>query len=343
MPSLLPKREYSPVLPEVPAYTHSREQLQGGIVAEHPKPWLQRAMNASITSHPPRAAPTTIPPPVKMRPRPIKHSPSPSPPLPPSPPSYPSPPARRREQHDLYASNKPQPKRDAYDAFGSPHASWSTLPAKKPRASGKDKTRDVASGKFKIPPKLALASKGRFSREEAGKENGALGQAGGGTRRRVTTYLPPPPKNVPSVLQDDHSQPKTSRHCVGTSATVNAPSPSPGFQPLTIRRAVPPTMTLPAYKYEPPRARFSPRPPEAPAQSYHDTQSSPGPSRRLLSPVASPSHDKAVDDLQDWRTSLTFDEAGVSHRYRSVRRGVAEVRNFNYLDEPSFHCSRVSS
>ncbi|KAL1941513.1 hypothetical protein VTO73DRAFT_6952 [Trametes versicolor] len=329
-PSVLPKREYSPILPEAPAYNHSREQPQTGIVVDHPKPWLQRAMDASTTLHPSRTSATTIPHPVKMRPRPIRRSPSPSPPLPPFPRYCPSPPARRREQqHDLFASKKPQHKRDAYDAFGSPHASWSTLPAKKSRATGKDKTRDVASGKFKIPPKLALASKGRFAREEAGKENGALGQAGGSTRRRVTTYLPPPPKNAStSILGDNHSEADTS-HRERTSTAAILAAPSPGFQPLTIRRAVPPTMTLPAYKYEAPRARFSPRPLEAPTQLYHDTQSSPGPSRRLLSPVASPFHDRAVDDLQDWRTSLTFDEAGVSQRYRSVRRGVAERKRLS--------------
>lgn len=344
MPPVLPKREYSPILPDAPAYNHSRDQPQGAEVTNHPKPWLQRAMNASTTSHPSRTSATTIPPPVKMRPRPIRRSPSPSPPLPPFPRYCPSPPARRREQqHDLFASKKPQPKRDAYDAFGSPHASWSTLPAKKPRATGKDKTRDVASGKFKIPPKLALASKGRFAREEAGKENGALGQACGSTRRRVTTYLPPPPKNASTSHQEgDHSEAETNhRERMSTSAIPAAPSP--GFQPLTIRRAVPPTMTLPAYKYEPPRTRFSRRP-EAPTQLYHDTQSSPGPSRSLLSPVASPSHDRAVDDLPDWRTSLTFDEAGVSHRYRSVRRGVAEVRTQRHLHRRAiFHCSRIPS
>ncbi|OJT14818.1 hypothetical protein TRAPUB_8612 [Trametes pubescens] len=347
-PPLLPKREYSPVLPETSAYNHEREKLQGAAASDYPKPWLQRALDASTTSHSSRAASVTIPPPVKMLPLAIKRSASPSPPPPPSPPYCPSPPARRREQPDLYAaSKKPQPKRNAYDAFGSPHASWSTLPAKKPRATGKDtlKTgRVVASGKFKIPPKLALASKGRFAREDAGKENGALGQAGDATRRKVTVYLPPPPKNAPGGLQgDDHSE-TASGHRGGMSAAAAPPPSSPGFRPLTIRRAVPPTMTLPAYKYEAPRAKFSPRPAEAPAQQYHDTQSSPGPSHILLSPVASPSRDRAADDLQDWRDNtracLTFDEAGVSHRYRSVRRGVAERKRlsaevWNILGLPS--------
>ncbi|KAI0353410.1 hypothetical protein OH77DRAFT_1591410 [Trametes cingulata] len=342
------KREYSPPLPESPAYTrppayHSANMGNEGYApAPCPSSGRPNALKAiyarmrqPVNPSPAplavepssKTAPSfathrsTIPPPAKMQ----QHFPSASvkPPLniprasPSSPPPSPSPPPR--VQQTLYATiptPTPKPKRDAYAAFGSPHAEWSTLPDKKRRTDGKGSAeRDVSSGRFKAP-RLANALRGRWAQAEAGVgaagRGGAgagVGKAGGEERRKVTTYLPPPPKNAPSVTKTrDPCDIADVRSRAKEENQRRADMAPSAFKPFAIRRAAPPSTFLSTYG----RSNLD-------KAEDHSPSRGPANNAQALAASSDVSHDEGT-----YGTTLQFDSSGLPARYSAVRRRVAQ-------------------
>ncbi|KAH9855667.1 hypothetical protein C2E23DRAFT_594481 [Lenzites betulinus] len=280
-----------------------------------PRPWLHKAQMT-------REGSSGIPAPLKMRPSPKKlvtplvsrRARSPSP--------IPSPLPQQRKQHSSYADKKHQPKRDAYNAFGSPHESWSTLPTKKARTTGKEKMAAV-SGKFKIPVQRVPPN------NSSARGNPASGSDAfsGGKRHKVVTYLPPPPK---------YAAPRRDFEDVADTAP-----PTSMFQPLVVRRAAPPSLTLSAYKYDTSKAKATSHPNEPTVNTPRAADPSPMVSPTLLSPVASPS--ACAYTSQDWEAddiTVPFSTSGFPSRYGYMRQSIAERKRlsaevWSILDLPS--------
>ncbi|KAI0674138.1 hypothetical protein C8Q78DRAFT_1143336 [Trametes maxima] len=209
------------------------------------------------------------------------------------------------------SANKPRGKRDAYNAFSSPEASWSTLPTKKRDDNGGRVRREGAvSGCFKLPTLLKPDSKKRLGQTGSSARNVTDPARG---KRRVTTYLPPPLQNPTG----------SARRSEGHSSTTTGSdrSDDPGarldnspFKPFTIRRAVPPTMSLSAFK-----------------ASWPGTASSASPvvCRSGLPFNEETHYDPPIHDEPP--TILQFDTEGLPRRYSHVRLRAAEVRNLLHV------------
>ncbi|KAI0827019.1 hypothetical protein BC628DRAFT_1319052 [Trametes gibbosa] len=246
----------------------------------------------------------------------------------------PSPPTVR---HASYTSKEPPPKRNAYDAFGSPHDSWSTIPVRKARTRGKNNVRRqaIVSGKFKIP---VLGTPLKKSRAQ-GDPDPEINTFRVEKRPKAMSYLPPPPKPVELNRDLAGHEPR----CHASEAVPNAASSSSGFQPLAVRRAVPPPLTLSAYKYNLSNINARSHPLGTRVGPSQEMKTPPPSSPTLLSPAASPRrHISAYTsrDQQGQEMAVPFSTSGVSSRYSSVRRKVTERKRlsadvWDILDLPS--------
>ncbi|KAI8986784.1 hypothetical protein BD414DRAFT_578066 [Trametes punicea] len=245
-----------------------------------------------------------MPSPKKMH---VSLSPSAPPPVgkrSPSPSSrHPHPQKAQRSAH-VNASPK---KRDAYDAFGSPDAAWSTLPSKKRGAADSVKAgRGAASDqKFRVPLRIGAALRGRWTRAGSASGRRTHKREEVDSPTRVVTYLPPPQNDSRSsalearksrLARDLGASGDRHRHD-GRDADSTASSSSPTFKPMAIRRAALPTMSLSNRKYQ--TTSDSPPPFEGPA----------------------PRNPEVNADGSD--TSLVFETSGLADRYQIVRRRVA--------------------
>ncbi|KAI0718342.1 hypothetical protein C8T65DRAFT_570639, partial [Cerioporus squamosus] len=211
----------------------------------------------------------------------------------------PSPSPRRR------GANK-RPKRDAYEAFSSPEANWSTIPAKKGRRNASVKggrPRDVATRPFKMQVTLGSALRGRKEATERSP----------GARARVMTYLPPPPKN----LNRGRAKPAPSKRTHDSGRSISS---SPSFQPMAIRRVPAQPASLSFNRCSTPA-----REPQHQSQPFAVRPSHAGASSDTLSSNEGP-YDK-WDEIDD--TAMSFDTPTLARRYPSVRRGVAERKHLS--------------
>ncbi|TFK83616.1 hypothetical protein K466DRAFT_655129 [Polyporus arcularius HHB13444] len=220
----------------------------------------------------------------------------------------PSPSPRRRLPN-------PRPKRDAYEAFSSPEANWSTIPTKKGRLKTSTKAgrpREATTKPFKMPVTLGSALTGRG---EAMERSSA--------KAKVTTYLPPPRKNRPQAetvspkdgfsLSPFAYRPPRSPSKQQHASSANVPT-SPLFQPMAIRRAPAQPLSLSTYRCSTP-AREPQRQP-SPARPSHASASS-----DTLSSDGWP-----YDEWDAVDSTMPFDTPTLARRYPFVRRGVAESR-----------------
>ncbi|KAI0746571.1 hypothetical protein C8Q80DRAFT_780259 [Daedaleopsis nitida] len=213
-------------------------------------------------------------------------------------------------------------KRDAYDAFGSPEANWSTVSTKKNRSALgneiKRRTHETkARSSFKLPITLGSALSVKRTTDDDG-ETERQSEMPAGTRR-VVTYIPPPPKHM---MQDDRrlesssrpqlSSPSRWQHQMKPKDASPPPSP-PTFRPMAVRRAANPYMSLSSYRC-PTATRTSMQQFSQPAPVHI-------PRERSSSPTLPASSDE-WDGHSD--TIIAFDTPTLARRYPVVRRGVGE-------------------
>ncbi|KAI0646137.1 hypothetical protein C8Q79DRAFT_648789 [Trametes meyenii] len=248
----------------------------------------------------------------------------------PSPPNtqfspYPSSPSSPPRTRPYSTANKPRGTRDAYDAFKSPEASWSTLPTKKRSGvEGRVRREGAVSGCFKLPA-LKTNPKKRLVQADTGSSVGNRGK-----QRRVTTYLPPPLQTASDGgrREECHTSSTLSEGSTWSHDPDARPKNPPSFKPFTIRRAMPPTMSLSTFKASWPGTRMAS---STSSIGYRpDSPGGGGITHEPLKSCGSPEISSRVEIHRDPPTNdvpttiLQFDTAGLPRRYSHVRRRAAE-------------------